>query len=284
MSEPGRTAAKAKSAGRSAEQAGHEVEHSKSFARLVMVGLIVFGVIHLLVAWIALDVAWTGSSRQASQKGAFQQMASNPFGDVLVWVTALGLFVLTIWQIFEAIWGYRDFQEKKKRISRRLRSAGRAITYLVLGVIATSTAVGGKSSKTSSNSSEQSLTAKLLSEPYGRILVVLIGVVIVVISGRLIYRGLSKNFTEDMDGGVSSAILGLGQVGYIAKGIVLAIVGVLFVIAAVTFDPKKAGGMDAALRTLRDQPFGPYLLTLMALGLACFGFFCFAWARHPRKS
>ena len=59
---------------------------------------------------------------------------------------------------------------------------------------------------------------------------------------------------------------------------------VLFVVAAITFDPKKAGGLDAALRTVRDQPFGPYLLTLMALGLAAFGLYCFAWAKHPKKS
>ena len=98
------------------------------------------------------------------------------------------------------------------------------------------------------------------------------------------YRGITKKFTEQLAGSVSPGIVRLGQIGYIAKGIALAIVGVLFVVAAVTFDPKKAGGLDAALRTLRDQPFGPFLLTLMALGIACYGVYCFAWSAHPKKS
>ena len=283
MSGTGRAEAKASSAGTKAEQTGQQVENSKTFARLVMVGLIVFGFIHLLVAWIAVDLAWTGSSQQASQQGAFRQMASNPAGDVLVWITAVGLFVLTLWQAFAAIWGYREIDDQRKRVMKRLGSVGRAITYLVLGVSAATTAAGASSSK-SSNSSEQTLTAKLLSQSFGRVLVIVIGLVVIVVGGRLVYRGISKKFTEELDGGVSAGVLRLGQIGYIAKGVVLGIVGVLFIVAAITFDPKKAGGMDAALRTLREQPFGPYLLTLMALGLACYGLYCFAWSRHPKTS
>src|ERR1700712_773019 len=139
MSGTGRAEAKATSAGTKAEQTGQQVENSKTFARLVMVGLIVFGFIRLLVAWIAVDLAWTGSSQQASQQGAFRQMASNPAGDVLVWITAVGLFVLTLWQAFAAIWGYREIDDQRKRVMKRLGSVGRAITYLVLGVSAATT-------------------------------------------------------------------------------------------------------------------------------------------------
>ena len=56
----------------------------------------------------------------------------------------------------------------------------------------------------------------------------------------------------------------------------------LFGWAAITYDPKKAGGMDAALSTIRDQPFGTVLLVIMALGIACFGVYCFVWARKAR--
>ena len=76
----------------------------------------------------------------------------------------------------------------------------------------------------------------------------------------------------------------LGQVGYAAKGVALAIVGLLFVVAGVTFDPDRAGGLDTALRTLNGQPYGPYLLTALALGIACFGAYCFAWSRHVTQS
>jgi hypothetical protein len=72
----------------------------------------------------------------------------------------------------------------------------------------------------------------------------------------------------------------LGQGGY--YGPVQRLVGLLVVAAAVTFDPNKARGMDAALRQVAAQPFGPWLLSLMALGLMCFGVYSLAEARYRR--
>ena len=74
----------------------------------------------------------------------------------------------------------------------------------------------------------------------------------------------------------------LGKVGYVARGVVFSLVGMLVVVAAVTFDPDKARGMDAALRQVAAQPYGPWLLSLMALGLMCFGVYSFAEARYRR--
>src|ERR1700712_551022 len=111
MTGPERAKATAKRAGGGAEQTVRQVENSRSFAVLVRVGLIDYGLIHLLVAWIAIQLAWTGTHQQASQQGAFRQLASNPVGDVAVWITALGLFALALWQIFEAIWGHREVEQ-----------------------------------------------------------------------------------------------------------------------------------------------------------------------------
>ena len=84
MSAPRRAAATAKRAGGDAAQTGQQVKNSRTFATLVMVGLIDFGVIHLIVAWIAIQLAWTRTNQEASQQGAFRQLAANPVGDVLV--------------------------------------------------------------------------------------------------------------------------------------------------------------------------------------------------------
>lgn len=98
-------------------------------------------------------------------------------------------------------------------------------------------------------------------------------------------RGITTSFTDDLapgaiEGASGRTIKWLGQVGYVTKGFSLGIVGLLFAWAAVSHDSNKAGGLGDALKTLRDQPFGPYLLTLVGLGLAAFGVYCFAWARH----
>src|SRR5580765_1826646 len=77
---------------------GRQAKNSRSFGLLVMVGLIMYGVVHLLIAWITFQVAFTGSGQEASQQGAMAEMASAPVGDVLLWVTAVGFFGLVLWQ------------------------------------------------------------------------------------------------------------------------------------------------------------------------------------------
>lgn len=270
---------RASAAAGKAQQAGQQVEGSTSFGMLVTVGLLAYGVVHLLIAWIAVQLAWSGSNQQASQAGAFHQLASTSIGRVLLWITAVGLFALTLWQLFEAGWGHHEAQGRAQ-VGRRLASAGKAVVYLALGISAVTTAAG--SSNSNSNTGEKTLTAKLLSVMFGRLLVIVVGIVVIVVSGQLVYRGVTRKFTRDLEGGVGTGIVRLGQIGYVAKGIAMAIVGVLFLVAAITFDPQKAGGMDTALRTLRDEPFGPVLLTVMALGIACFGLYCFAWSRRAK--
>jgi hypothetical protein len=101
----------------------------------------------------------------------------------------------------------------------------------------------------------------------------------------LFYRGLSEGYREHLEsegqsGDLGRAYLLLGKVGYVAKGGAIGIVGGLFVWAAATHDPDKSGGLDDALRTVLEQPFGPLLLGAIAIGIACYGLFCFARARH----
>jgi Domain of Unknown Function (DUF1206) len=72
----------------------------------------------------------------------------------------------------------------------------------------------------------------------------------------------------------------VGKIGYIAKGAAFVIVGALFVAAAVTHHAQKSGGLDNALHAVLQQPFGQVLLVLIGAGIACYGLFCFARARH----
>ena len=283
----GRSAgAQAKDAGKraadSAEDAGQQAMASKPFRILLTVGLICYGVVHILIGWIALQIAWSGrgEGQEASQEGALAELSSQPFGAALLWIVVVGLFAMTIWQGIEAIWGHRDRPAGIKRIRKCLGSAGRAISYAAIAIAAISTAAGSASS----GSSEESLSARLMSNTVGRLLVIAIGITIIVLGVRLVRRGIKKKFTEDLAGGVGQNVVRLGQVGYIVKGIAYAIVGGLFGWAGITYDAEKAGGLDDALRTVHDAPFGAVLLTLMALGLIAFGVYCFFWARHPKVS
>lgn len=261
-----------------------QARHSDLLKRGARVGLVAYGVVHLLIAWIALQVAWSGGG-DASSGGALRRLADQPFGRSMLWITVLGLVALVLWQLGTALWGYAS-EDGAKRVRKRLGSAGRAVVYGALAFSALRIA-SGSGGGSGGDSKEEGFTADLLTAPAGRVLVVAVGVAIIAVGVLHVHRGVTESFTKDLEGSATSgdsgsAVVALGRIGYTAKGIAIGVVGILFDWAALSYDPDKAGGLDDALKTIRDQPFGPYLLTAVALGLAAFGLYCFAWARHAR--
>ena len=264
------------------KQAGRGVRNSKALETGAKVGLIAYGIVHLLIAWIAIQVA-LGDGGDASQGGAMKSLSDDPVGVVILWITAVGFVALIFWKLSDAIWGFQDEDGAKKGI-KKAEAAGLAVLYGFLAVLAFKSATGSGGG----GNSEESFTAQVMSAPAGRWLVGLIGLAVMAAGAYQIYRGVTRRFEHDLkpaatSGSSGTAIVRLGQVGYTAKGIALGIIGLLFIIAAIDYDADKAGGLDDALKTLRDQPFGPVLLILVALGLAAFGAYCFGWARYVKR-
>jgi hypothetical protein len=254
-----------------------EVRRSRAYHALVAVGLVSYGILHLTLAGIVLQLVF-GKRANASPEGALNQLGQEPLGGGLLWIMAIGLLTLTLWQGLEAVIG-REQPDPGARLRRRLRSAGRAVVYRVLGLLAVGIATRAASG---SGQGEETITAKLMSVPFGQVLVALVGAAVIGVGIGQIVRGVKQKFIEDLDRGAPPAVRRLGTVGYSVKGVALCIIGGLFIWAAITYDPKKAGGMDDALSTIREQPFGSVLLVIMAAGIACFGVYCFFWARMTR--
>jgi hypothetical protein len=254
-----------------------EVRRSRPYHALVAIGLVSYGILHLTLAWIVLQLVF-GKRANASPEGALSQLGQEPLGGGLLWIMAIGLLTLTLWQGLEAVIG-REQPDPGARLRRRLRSAGRAVVYLVFGLLAVGIATRAASG---SGQGEETITAKLMSVPFGQVLVALVGAAVIGVGIGQIVRGVKQKFIEDLDRGAPPAVRRLGTVGYSVKGVALCIIGGLFIWAAITYDPKKAGGMDDALSTIREQPFGSVLLVIMAAGIACFGVYCFFWARMAR--
>lgn len=123
--------------------------------------------------------------------------------------------------------------------------------------------------------------------PGGRFLVGIAALVLIGVGAYHVRKAVKSSFLKEIDTAKASPgerrlIERLGQVGYPAKGVALAVVGGLIGWAAITFDPEKASGLDGAMRTLLEAPFGRVLLTLVALGFAAFGVFSFCRARYPQ--
>lgn len=258
-----------------------KVNESPWMDHAIRAGLVAYGVVHLLVAWLAVQLALGDKQGQASNSGAMQYLAQQPLGGVLVWMVAIGLLLLVVWRLLEAGFGHAEESDDTSRWRKRATSLGKAILYGALALSALKTATGSGGGKGGTDST----TAKLMDLPGGQLIVGIIGLAIIGYGGFLVYRGWSEKFREHLDaqgqaGNDGSAYVLAGKIGYIAKGVAIAIVGGLFAYAAVTQDPKKSGGLDQALRTVLEQPFGQVLLIAIGIGIAGYGLFCFARARH----
>lgn len=73
-----------------------------------------------------------------------------------------------------------------------------------------------------------------------------------------------------------------GQWGYIAKGVALAFVAFLFLVAAFKGAPREATGLDGGLRTLTQLPGGIVPMLFIALGFAAYGVYSFARSRYAK--
>lgn len=227
------------------------------------------GVLHLLLAWVTVQLAWTSGGEQADQQGALRQLAGNGLGQALLWLLLAGFVLLALWQVTEAVaWG---------EAADRAKAAAKAVVYAVLAGT-TGTVLAGSGSGSGSGSA----TAGLMGSGFGRVLVGLVGVGVVVVGGYHVVKGWREKFLEDLESSPSPWVRRAGRVGYVGKGVALAVVGVLLVVAAVQSDPEKAQGLDAALHALAGLPFGPVLLTLVALGFAAYGVYAFGRARHAK--
>lgn len=263
-----------------AEKAGEVIQQNPVYRGFVTVGLIAYGLVHLVIAFICVQIAWGGgaSGQEASNSGATQQIAQQPFGYVVLIVCAVGLAALVVWQLIEAAIGNQQYSGAK-RLFKRIASVGRSAVYAFLCASAVQAVAGAGGD---SEEKQESMVGQVLGMPGGVVIIALAGVVIAAVGVGQIVSGVKKSFEDDLDGGVALWVKRLGQIGYITKGVAIIFVGGLFMWSSITHDPEAAGGTNSALRTLVDQPFGQYLLTVMALGIVAFGCFCLVWAFNAR--
>lgn len=264
-----------------AEEAATQVRQSRAYQVLVTAGLIAYGVIHLLIGWIIARLALGDGSGEASSKGALAELQAIPGGTVALWFVAVGLLALVVWQAVAAVIGYRECDTAKRR-GKRIGSVARAVVFAGLASSAAFAALGMRGS--AAGEQEENAARSLLDLPGGQMLVALLGVAVIGYGGYQVFAGITARFNDELTTRLSGAGRMFATAGYIAKGVAVAMIGVLFIVAAVRYDAKQAGGMGQGLAALREQPFGVPLLLVLAVGIGCFGIWCFYYSRHAKHA
>lgn len=269
-------------AGRRAGRGARDAAHSLPVRLTARVGIAANGLLHLLIGWLAVQVA-LGSGGQADHNGALGAIAAEPLGQAVLWVLVVGFAAVVLWRAVSSVWGYGYLGSRTEQLARRAVSAGLAVVYAVLAVLAATTALRGRASSGGGGQ----VTADLLGLPGGQVLTALVGIGVLAGGGVMVWNGWQKRFLQDQDlSGARTRIRRLnartGQIGFIAKGIAIGVLGVLLCVAALTVDPQRANGLDSALKALREQPYGVFLLIAIGTGFACHGVFYFLDARYHR--
>ncbi|WP_066516369.1 DUF1206 domain-containing protein [Curtobacterium ammoniigenes] len=243
---------------------------------LARVGFIASAVVHFLLGYLAIHVA-LHLGGEADQSGALAAVAGLPFGRFILWVITIGLFALGLWLLIQASLGIGS--SSKKRWLRSLNSLVKAIAYIAIGMTALTFATGHF---TSSNASTTHMSASVLAMPGGRILLGIVGLVAIGVGGYFIQKGATRHFKRDIripSNVAERPVIVLGVVGYVAKGIVIVVVGILFIVAAVEVNPTRASGLDGALKSLVALPFGQVILVIVGVGLIAYAIYTVARAR-----
>jgi uncharacterized protein DUF1206 len=256
-----------------------QLAQNSVFERLARVGFVVSGSLHLIVGYLAIRIA-LGNGATADQSGALAALAAQPGGRVALWFATAALLILGLWRLVETVLGRatdrRPDGGTSSGVLERVKAFGLAIVYCGFAYSACGFARGAGRSTGEQNST---ISARLMQTTAGTIALIACGMGIVVVGVYHVYKGASRNFLGDLKGRSGNLVRRVGMLGYIGKGVVLAGAGALVVVAALRSEPKKATGLDGALKTLGAQPYGAALLIAAALGIITYGLYSFAMAR-----
>lgn len=254
---------------------------SDAFEYAARAGYAASGVLHLLLAYIVLRLAF-GSGGNADQSGALATLANQTGGKIVLWVAAIGLFALALWHLAEAVVGSKPGERSGDDDSpawKRAKSVGLAIANAAIAFSALQFAMGGGKSSGQQNSG---ISAQLMQSGWGKVLLIAVGIGVAAVGGYHVYKGAAKKFFKDLKVSGGTGVTAVGVAGYVAKGLVLAGAGILVIVATLQADPAKASGLDAAVKTLGQAPFGKFLLIIAAIGIAAFGAYSFVRSRYGR--
>ena len=261
---------------------GRRATHGTLIASAARVGLAARGFVYLLIGWLAVQIARGHTRQQANQKGAIATVADHTGGSAALYILAFGLAAYALWRLVEAAVGTAA---EGRKASARVQSLVRGLVYAGFAIVAFRFAAG--SPGRGQDQQQASVTAKLIQDTAGRMLVAAVGLIVIAVGVAMVISGLRRSFrrelrTAEMTRRTRAVVVRLGAIGNVARGAVFALAGALVTDAALTRRPDKSTGLDGALRTLANRPYGPVLLGAAATGLIAFGLYGLAAARWAR--
>jgi hypothetical protein len=237
------------------------------------------GVVYLVVGLLVLWSLRQGTGSAPSSEDALAAIADSPAGAAGLWLLAIALAAFALWRLVQAL---RDTDHHGTDARGLAMRAALLASALLHGALAWTAANMARCA--GSGAGGQGWTAELMAQPWGRWLVGLLGVAVIVAGTAQFVKGWKGGFLKRFD--VDRARLGtlytVCRIGLMARGVVFGIIGWLLLDAAIAYQPAQDGGLRGAFTLLLQQPHGMVLLGLAGIGMLAFAVYSFVEARHRR--
>jgi hypothetical protein len=252
--------------------------------RIARFGFAARGLVYILVGVLAAGAAAGLGGRTTDTHGAMGAVGAQPFGTAFLLVLGLGLASYALWRFIQALFDLEDKGDGLKGLAVRASYAGSGLVHAGLAFTAASLAIGLRRHQ---SDPVRTWAGRLLAAPYGQWVVGAAGLAVIGVAGYQFYKAYSAKFEDKLRTAKMSAraqrwARRIGRAGLTARGITFAVIGWFLVRAALEVDPGEARGLAGALRTLARQDHGPWLLGVVALGLAAYGLLSLVDARYRR--
>lgn len=272
------------SAARTARRKANQVarEAAPWVERLARAGFFARGVVYVLVALLAARAAHEHRHPTGS-RGAMHEIFRQPLGRVLLPLLAVGLLGFALWSLVQAVLDPEHKGTSLKGLGKRSAHLFTAVVYTGLAATAARLALYGWAQR--DRESAGRFTTPVMEHPLGRWIVMGVGAWMFVYGLWLLYRSVAKEPEKMLDVSrlrphTQKVFKLAGRIGIAARAVVFGVIGVYLVLAGLHHRPGEAKTPPGALESVRQQPHGPWLLALMAVGLAAFGLFEMVKARY----
>ena len=253
--------------------------------RLARFGYATKGVVYILIGALAVLAALDAGGRATDTRGTFEEIYTQPLGQVLLGAIAIGLTAYATWRITQGILDAEGKGKDLKGISIRIGYACSGLIHAGLAFSAVRLLLGEK--EESSEQSHKSRATEIMQLPFGPLLIGVAGAGFIGFGLYQIYKGYKAKFRKRLDVGAMSKredkwATRFGRFGLTARGIVFGIIGYFLIISAIQYDPNEVRGLGGALQTIAGEPYGKVLLAIVAAGLAIYGIYILIESKYHR--
>ncbi len=260
-----------------AEEAVKVAANSFWMEKLARFGYFTKGLVYVVVGLLAALAGFGMGGETTDMRGSMRTISAQPFGKILLGAIALGLVGYVAWRLVQAVADADGKGSKFKGIALRIGYGFSGLVYAGLAFTAVKVLLDARDADDSGNM-QRDWTARLMAMPFGNWVVMLVGASVIGFGIYQLYKGFKAKFRKHLKLDEMSemkqkwAIL-CGRLGYAARGIVFIVIGIFLTRAALRFDPTEAQGLEGALDSLAQNNFGPWILGLVAAGLAAYGIY-----------